>query len=89
MVFLNIAQWKAAPGRPTVLPSGMRLLLREPPPPAHNAQHAGIDLTLIDATLDLSVIERIRQNDRAATTAHLLRAAFEAHDDRIPSPRAR
>lgn len=65
------------------------LFVREPPPPAYAIGTSGVDLTLIDATLALSVIERIRQNDRAAEVARSLQAAFAARHDRIDTPRPR
>jgi hypothetical protein len=46
---------------------------------------AAVDLTLIDEMLRLSPVERLRQNDRMATLAQKLRAAFEPDAARWPT----
>ncbi|HEY7371525.1 MAG TPA: hypothetical protein VIF57_05050 [Polyangia bacterium] len=42
------------------------------------ARAAGVDVTLIDEMLRMTVRQRLEQNDRMATLAVKLRAAFEA-----------
>jgi hypothetical protein len=49
------------------------------------AETAGVDVTLIEEMLRLSPAERLRQNDRMATLAATLRAAFEAGATRWPN----
>jgi hypothetical protein len=44
------------------------------------AEAAGFDMSLVASNLDLSVVERIRQHDRALTLALALRKAMEAAD---------
>ena len=43
-----------------------------------------VDGSLIDETLRLSPAERLRQNDRVASLALKLRAAFAAHQEEWP-----
>ncbi|HVX94139.1 MAG TPA: hypothetical protein VHK47_04425 [Polyangia bacterium] len=45
----------------------------------------GVDATLIEEMLRLSPAERLRQNDRMATLAAKLRAAFETGATRWPN----
>jgi hypothetical protein len=49
------------------------------------AETAGVDVTLIEEMLRLSPAERLRQNDRMATLAAKLRAAFETGATRWPN----
>jgi hypothetical protein len=49
------------------------------------AETAGVDVSLIDEMLRLTPAERLRQNDRMATLAAKLRAAFETGAARWPS----
>jgi hypothetical protein len=47
------------------------------------AEEAGFDMSLVAANLELSVLERIRQHDRALALALALREAMEASDARV------
>lgn len=49
---------------------------RDPRPGEQGANAAGVDVTLIDEMLRMSVKERLEQNDRMAAQVVKLRAAF-------------
>jgi hypothetical protein len=48
-------------------------------------ESCSVDVTLIDEMLRLSPIERLRQNDRVASLAAKLRAAFDSSAARWPT----
>jgi hypothetical protein len=49
------------------------------------AETTGVGVTLIDELLRLSPIERLRQNDRVASLAVKLKAAFDSGAARWPT----
>jgi hypothetical protein len=49
------------------------------PDPIQTARDYGIDISLINALLDLPVIERIRRNDAGVLLDRAIRAAFRPH----------
>lgn len=62
-------------------------MLREPPPPV-KMDASGIDTSLIDAALRLTVTERIRKNDRGLETVRALQTAFAKYRDGIAASRS-
>jgi hypothetical protein len=58
---------------------------RQEPGEDSEAETAGVDVTLIEEMLRPSPAERLRQNDRMATLAAKLRAAFETGATRWPN----
>jgi hypothetical protein len=47
---------------------------------AKDQEQVDVDISLIDASLRMTPIQRLRQNDRMATTIAKLRDAFERRD---------
>ena len=58
---------------------------RDDRPHASEAGAAGVDVTLIDAMLRMTVRQRLEQNDRMAALAVRLREAFEDRKAAWPS----
>ena len=48
--------------------------------PEHSAHDSAVDLSLVDDALSMTVIERLRQNDRMLQTILRLRKAFRERD---------
>jgi hypothetical protein len=58
---------------------------RDDRPDAVQASAAGVDVTLIDEMLRMTVRQRLEQNDRMASLAARLRHAFEGRKAAWPS----
>lgn len=58
---------------------------KRPPAQAAAGERPAVDVTLIDAMLQMSPVERLRQNDRMAAVAMKLKEAFARKTAEWPS----